>query len=283
MFFFQHRCCFFTWCAFTYRGTHLYYCSRLRKLRQQRSSVSFGRLHKEAGAAEALKTEWDRCLHFHSSSIFHEDSSFKHQVKLGVQSKGLNLCSASDVWPEGAPVPLRKIIVEHAHGLKHSRTDAHISCEAPMKVPPSCCISGGRWRGETLNKWGDGGTCSGKHVVRASVQSDFLNLRVAMAVSRQEHYQLLQQQEKQERKTSMERKLNKGDGSLGASAGMTACICSKSLSAVWVETVNEVVKLKEVWNITSGHLHCTFSVSKTSSVELFLALTVTLSSPERLK
>lgn len=152
-----------------------------------------------------------------------------------------------------------------------------------MEVPPSCCISGGRWRGETLNKWGDGGTCSGKHVVRASVQSDFLNLRVAMAVSRQEHYQLLQQQEKQERKTSMERKLNKGDGSLGASAGMTACICSKSLSAVWVETVNEVVKLKEVWNITSGHLHCTFSVSKTSSVELFLALTVTLSSPERLK
>lgn len=133
--FFQHRCCFFTWCAFTYSGTHLYYCSRLRKLRQQRSSVSFGRLHKGAGAAEALKTEWDRCLHFHSSSIFHEDSSFKHQVKLGVQSKGLNLCSASDVWPEGAPVSLRKIIVEHTHRLEHSRKDAHISCEAPDEGP----------------------------------------------------------------------------------------------------------------------------------------------------
>lgn len=156
--FFQHRCCFFTWCAFTYSGTHLYYCSRLRKLRQQRSSVSFGRLHKEAGAAEALKTEWDRCLHFHSSSIFHEDSSFKHQVKLGVQSKGLNLCSASDVWPEGAPVSLRKIIVEHTHRLEHSRKDAHISCEAPDEGPAIMLhirrqVAG--WDAEQMGGWGN--------------------------------------------------------------------------------------------------------------------------------
>lgn len=65
-----------------------------------------------------------------------------------------------------------------------------------MKVSPSGCISGGRWQGEMLNDRGDGETCSGKHV---EGNINFLNLPSVITVSPpQEHYQLLQQQEKHE-------------------------------------------------------------------------------------
>lgn len=67
-----------------------------------------------------------------------------------------------------------------------------------MKVSTSWCISGGRWQGEMPNNGGDGETCSGKHV---EGQHKF---PPAIMVSPQEHYQLLQQQEKRARKTTQE-------------------------------------------------------------------------------
>lgn len=73
-----------------------------------------------------------------------------------------------------------------------------------MEVLPSCSILGGRWQGEMGNNRGDGETCSEERVVGMGI--NFLNLPLSMMVSPQEHRQLLQQQERPERKTTRERK-----------------------------------------------------------------------------
>lgn len=141
------------------KGTNISYCSSLLKSQHRRSSVSFGWLHKEVRATEALKWEGDWCLHFHPSSIFHEDFSLSIKWSLVDKWRPWSLlCFRYTVWllQLKEPVSLRKIscLGTHTHARMH--TFAHISYKAVMKVSPSCCISGGRWRGESLYGGGMG-------------------------------------------------------------------------------------------------------------------------------
>lgn len=254
------------------RGTHFAAVPICFSHNNRRSSVSFGWLHKEVKATEALKWEGVQCLHFHSSSIFHEDSSLSIKWSLVDKWRAwFMLCFRyMAAKAEGASVSLRKTscLSTQTQALAQGRTDITIrGTSEGLAIMLHIRRQVAGWVAE---QWGDGEACCwGEHTFpQCASCHDGVNAGTLSAVAAAGKPQEVNNQGMQIKM----KKWWKGRGQCtNQPSTLTACVYSRTVCAVWVEKANGVIKkVKNITWVAQGTRNALFHLGRSAACCSFL-------------